>query len=194
VTVDLSAFLEPNLRIEALAHALDGLTHEGRLHAIRSWNSKTQARLFDALANNVHPFTRAHFAPPESGALRECIHEGKNSLPVFTQFQKRFARTESGELFGYNHGITMALTGPGYFVVRDGDRPNELAIDYTIRPQTQLQGWPALAANTSGIRSLVFGEMVDHMRRLSTHIAVGRAAKTNKMMDNWFVLCRTAAP
>ena len=40
--------------------------------------------------------------------------KGKNSLPLFTRFQKRFIRPTEDDsvLYGYNEGMTRAVVGP----------------------------------------------------------------------------------
>jgi hypothetical protein len=190
--MDLSALLEPAPNLERLAKTLDEFGAAGRLHCIRGWNRNTQARLFEALAGaheHTQPLTLDHFAPGGT-ALESHVHEGINSLPVFSQFQKRFARTESGSVVGYNHSTTTRFTGPGYFSMRAGDRTNELAIDYTLLPSERAATWPDIIPNAAKLGRFVFDGMVDHMRKLSHHVSIGRAAKGGKMMDAWFVLCR----
>jgi hypothetical protein len=191
--MDMTVFLEPKLDLEKIAKTLDELGDDGRVHTIRGWNKATQAALFEALADfrpPSGPLTMDHFVPSSAEPLSEHIHEGKNTLPLFSHFQKRFTRTEGGKLVGYNHGATMGFTGPGYFSVRDGDREGEIAIDYTLLPTERVPSWPEILPNSARLGSLVWGGMVDHMRGLSQHVSIGRAAKGGKMMDAWFVLCR----
>ena len=103
-----------------LARHLDGLDHAGRMEAMGSTSKAEQKRLWD-LAADAAPITLEHFVPEGVPARREVIHHGRNTLPVFRSFQKRFARPEDGSrrAFGYNEGGTRPLIGPGYFVGGD---------------------------------------------------------------------------
>lgn len=190
--MDVSVLLEPTIDLPRLAEVLDGLGHEGRVHTIRGWTKHRQAELFEA-AKGHKPLDLDFLVPPSIGPLVEVIHEGKNTLPMFTHFQKRFAKLE-GEDFkigGYNHQTMSAVTGPGYFVVTqgEGEHEGELAIDYTKVPKSKPPGWPAIQPNRGGLASLVYGGMIDYLRGISTHVSIGRAYK-GKAMDAWFTLVR----
>ena len=88
--MDLTVLLEPKLDLERLAKALDGLGHEGRLHCVRGWGKARQAEIFEG-AKGFRPLTLEHFVPPSVGDLTEVIHDGRNTLPAFNNFQKRFS-------------------------------------------------------------------------------------------------------
>ena len=69
-------------------------------------------------------------------------HYGKNSMPMFTLFEKRFYRPEGQdpnaprELCGANFQRISPLTGPGYFVVTPHpSRANEVDVDSFSRGQ-----------------------------------------------------------
>lgn len=190
--MDVSVLLEPTIDLPRLAEILDGLGHEGRVHTIRGWDKKRQAALFEA-AKGHKPLDLDFLVPSSVGPLVEVIHDGKNTLPLFTHFQKRFVKLE-GEDFpvgGYNHQALSALTGPGYFVVTkgEGEHEGELAIDYTKVPKSKPASWPEIKPNEGGLASLVYGGMIDYLRGISTHVSIGRAYK-GKAMDAWFALVR----
>ena len=190
--MDVSVLLEPTIDLQRLSEVLDGLGHEGRVHAVRSWTKKRQAALFEA-AKGFHPLDLDFLVPASMGVLVEVIHEGQNTLPMFSHFQKRFVKLE-GEDFpvaGYNHQTLSGLTGPGYFVVTKGDREHEgeLAIDYTKVPKRKPAGWPEIQDNGGGVASLVYGKMIDYLRGVSAHVSIGRAYK-GEAMDAWFALVR----
>jgi len=175
-----------------LFEVLDGLGHEGRVHAIRGWSKKRQAALFEA-AKGYQPLGLDFLVPASMGPLTEVIHDGQNTLPVFSHFQKRFMKLEGEEspIGGYNHQTLSGLTGPGYFVATlgDGEHEGELAIDYTKLPKHKPASWPAIEPNTGGLGSLVYGGMIDYLRGISAHVSIGRAYK-GKAMDAWFALVR----
>jgi hypothetical protein len=189
--MDVSVLLEPTIDLERLAEVLDGLGHEGRVHTTRTWGKKYQAQLFEACKGRTLDLD--FLVPPSIGPLVEVIHDGKNTLPAFTHFQKRFVKLE-GEDFkvgGYNHQTLSPVTGPGYFVVRpgEGEHEGELAVDYTKVPKQKPSSWPEIQTNEGGLSSLVYGGMIDYLRKVSTHVSIGRAFK-GKAMDAWFTLVR----
>ncbi|MCL2725064.1 MAG: hypothetical protein FWD69_11570 [Polyangiaceae bacterium] len=188
--MDVSVFLEP-IDLTRLAEILDGLGHEGRVHAIRTWTKHHQAELFEA-AKGKRPLDLDFLVPANTGALVEVIHDGQNSRPIFHHFQKRFVKLENEDfaIGGYNHQAMSAATGPGYFVVRkgDGEHEGELAIDYAKLPKHKPASWPAIKSNT-GLRSFLYGGTVDYLRGISQHVSIGRAYR-GKAMDTWFALVR----
>lgn len=195
--MDVSVFLEPTIDLKRLAEILDGLGHEGRVHTAYGWTKKRQAELFEA-AKGVMPLDLDFFVPPSVGPLVEVIHYGKNTLPMFSHFQKRFTKLK-GEDFaigGYNHQTMSPVTGPGYFVVRPieesekAEHEGEVAIDYRSLPKAKVASWPEIKGNDGGLGALVYGGMIDYMRGISTHVSIGRAYKQGKAMDAWFTLVR----
>lgn len=191
--MDVTVLLEPTIDLKRLTEALDGLGHEGRVHTVRGWTKKQQSELFEVAKGHL-PIGPDFLVPASVGSLVEVIHEGKNTLPLFTHFQKRFVKLE-GEDFpvgGYNHQALSAFTGPGYFVVSmgEGEHEGELAIDYTTTPKGKPASWPEIQPNEGGMASLVYGGMIDYLRALSAHVSIGRAFKGGKPMYAWFALVR----
>src|SRR5262249_39198509 len=115
--MNLNVLLEPAVDLPRLQKILDELGHLGRVDTIRGWDKKTQAQLYEA-ARGFRLVTLDDFVPPSAEPLQEIIHHGKNTLPSFSHFQKRFCKSEgeAKELMGYNHQQMMWATGPGYFV------------------------------------------------------------------------------
>ena len=194
----LNVFLEPAVDLPRLAKILDELGHLGRLDTIRGWDRKTQARLFEA-ARGFRPVTLDDFVPTGTEPLHEVIHHGKNTLPSFSHFQKRFCKASDAtgesepELLGYNHQTFMWATGPGYFVVHPAETEGEVDIDYLRVPKDKPAAWPPVQDNDHGLARLVYGGMVDVMRGVSEHVSIGRAKKKGTFIDAWFVLCREPA-
>lgn len=184
-------FTKPDsVDLDGLRAYLDGLDHQGRLAATRQLGGRQQARLFEA-AQGFKPLTLDDFVPAGVGTLTEVIHDGRNTLPAFNYFQKRFCRPEgkTDELWGYNEGSTRWMVGPGYFVTRQSD-PQEVVIDYYQVPPGKVATWPEIKPNSAGLSRLVYDKMQDFMRGVSQHVSIGRAAKKGKNMDAWFVLAR----
>jgi len=174
----------------AIAAFLDGLSHAERVEAIRALGGpRLQGRLYEAVADAPR-VTLTDLVPPDAPPLGEVIFEGKNSLPAFTLFQKRFCRpsTGRGELWGYNHQALAWLTGHGYFVVHD-DRDGA-AIDYREVPPGRPPTWPEVRPNHRGFSRFVYHDMVDYLRRVSADVFIGRAHRGGKPRSNYFLLCR----
>jgi hypothetical protein len=174
-----------------IAAFLDGLSQAGRRDAIAALSGpRLQARLYEAVSG-MPRVTLADFVPLDAPPLREVIFHGKNSLPAFTLFQKRFCRSprRGDELWGYNHQSLAWLTGPGYFVVHE-DGTHGAAIDYREVPPERPPTWPEVKPNDRGLSRFVYRGMVDYMRRVSHHVFIGAAHRGGKKLGNYFVLCR----
>lgn len=196
--VNLDVLFENEIDLHRLAEVLDGLGHPGRLATIRGWSHAHMERLYEAV-KDFKPLGLTHFVPPDIGPLTEVIHWGKNSLPAFTHFQKRFCKPEGDdtELWGYNDNHETGhqfATGPGYFVVHTPKRasaePGEIDIDYTMLPPSKPAPWPAIKPNEAGLSRLIYAGMIDVMRGVSEHVSIGHASKGGKFIDAYFVLCR----
>jgi hypothetical protein len=195
MTTTLDTFFDgAKVDLAALSAALDAMTHEARLDAALSLTAKQQAALFDS-ALGFKKISLEDFVAKAKGELSPVIHHGRNSLPMFTRFQKRFARapeSETGgkpELWGYNEQVMKAFTGPGYFVAYDIN-DGEVNIDYTRVPPRGAAGWPAVLLNTAKLSRFIYNGTQDLMRGVSKHVTVGRASRGGKVMNNWFVLVR----
>jgi hypothetical protein len=187
----LQFFSKPDvIDLAGLRAYLDGLDHAGRLDAIAQLGGREQSRLFEA-AQGFKPLTLDDFVPPGTGELVEVIHYGRNTLPAFNNFQKRFTKPagKTDELWGYNEQSMKWAVGPGYFITRQSD-PQEVVIDYREVPPGKIESWPGIKPNSAGLSRLVYDHMQDYMRGVSNHVSIGRASKKGKTMDAWFVLCR----
>jgi hypothetical protein len=200
--MNLDVLFDGELDLHRLRDVLDGLGHVGRLDTIRGWGHAQQEKLYEA-ASDFKPLTLTDFVPEDVEPMVEVIHWGKNSLPAFTHFQKRFCKPKEveGELWGYNdnhEGRHQFATGPGYFVVHAPDRTDaaegEIDIDYRKLPPGKPDRWPAIKPNEAGISRLIYAGMIDVMRGVSKHVSVGRALKGGQFMDAYFVLCRDDTP
>lgn len=143
---------------------------------IRSLGRADQYALY-ALAEG-NPVSVADLVGAEGEVVR---HVGKNGLALFNRFEKRFARM--GPLVvGYNYGeqpaIVRWVTGPGHFVAVDSpERPGEVWIDYRRIGTEVPPSFPPLVGNERGLPALVFGDMVDVLRRVSRQVFIGDAFK-----------------
>lgn len=179
--------------IALIERYLDGLPAAARIAASRSLGPKAQRRLWTLTAGRAVRLD--DIVPADRPALEEVRHYGRNTLPAFRLFEKRFCRPRAGAgegLWGYNEGATRALVGPGYFVCRgtDGDSRGEVVVDYYQVPPDRPATWPAIQDNESGVSRVVYGFMQDFLRRVSSHVTIGRAYKHDRETANCFTLCR----
>jgi hypothetical protein len=183
-----------NFDIRALAEKLDALAPRERLLEVRALTRPAQAALYES-AKGARKLTLEDLVPSSVPDLSEVVHEGKNTLVMFTHFAKVFCRPPraKNELWGYNRAgaVVENAVGPGYYVAYEGPG-DEVLIDYTRVPEGKPESWPRIVANKSGLSRLVYADMVDALRAVSTHVSVGRAMKKGKVLDNWFVLCRAS--
>lgn len=182
--------------IEEIGERFDSMSHDERVREMRSMCPATQALLWQ-MAEGTE-VTLADIVPEDVPPLTEVIHFGKNSLPVMSHFEKRFCRppegTEESVLYGYNEAKIRPIVGPGYFVVREtpGKIRGSVVVDYYKTPPAKPASWPKIATKDCGLSALVYGFMNDYLRRVSSHVTIGRAFKHHKMTNNYFLLCRDA--
>ena len=178
--------------IQELGLALDASPARARLAQALSLGKKAQAQLYEA-AKGARKLRLDQLVPPETPELGEVVHQGKNTLGMFTRFAKVFCRPkrDARELWGYNRagGLIETGVGPGYFVVYEGPG-DEVLIDYTRLPAGKPEHWPEIQSNKARLSRFVYADMIDALRAVSNHVTVGRAIRNGKVMDNWFVLCR----
>ncbi|MBM4358196.1 MAG: hypothetical protein FJ096_08795 [Deltaproteobacteria bacterium] len=188
----LRALLGEGANRERIASYMEALSPSERVAQTQSLHGKEVAKLYAACAGGGTP-TFEDIVPVALGDDRTVIFEGRNSLPMFTGFQKRFARMGK-DIVGYNHQTMSFITGPGVFLVREAhassDVPEELYFDYTGIPERIPSGFPAFKRNDSGLSNLVYANMKDYMRTVCTGVMVGAAYKQGKAENAFFVLAR----
>ena len=159
---------------------------------------KLQSSLF-AMASASQAITLEHFVPAGIDPLAEVIHHGRNTLPAFRRFQKRFCRAadREDELYGYNEGLTRPLIGPGFFVAHSTagndawERQGAIVVNYFRVPEgAVVESWPKVVPNSRGLQTFVYKNTRDFMRKVSSHVAIGSAFKKDKPMNAFFVLVR----
>ena len=193
---EIAALLRaPGSKSTDVARFFDGLAHAECVSAIRSLGRAQQSALWDA-SEGFAELALIDLVPsntPVDGTVR---HYGKNTLPFFSHFEKRFARQASVdaddpvELIGFNFQAMAPLTGPGYFIAVPSPKAGEVLVDYRRVPTAHPPGWPEVKSNERGLSRLVYGFMVDTLRRVSEHVTIGSAARNGKDLGSWFVLCR----
>jgi hypothetical protein len=179
-----------------LAAHLDALDSAERVRQCRALSGKAQKRLWQVCAD-ASAFALDDLIPSAIADGQTVIYAGKNSLAMFTHFEKRFVR-QGGAVVGYNHQSMSFVTGPGYFTVTQApakERARELLFDYTRVPPTAPSGWPAIKPNESGLSRFVYKNLHDFCRRVSRDVIIGSATRVDAQgaeqdMDSYFVLAR----
>lgn len=179
--------------IEEIEQYLDNLDGETRVAESRAVGPSEQRRLWRLARGRA--VTLDDIVPPDRGPLEPVRHYGRNTLPLFRIFEKRFCRPSGGQkdvLWGYNEGVTRSAVGPGYFVTRltERDSRGEVVIDYYQVPTEKPEAWPSIVTNDVFPAKLVYGQMHDYLRKVSRHVTIGRAYKKDRETPNCFTLCR----
>ena len=194
-TESFHGLLKDDIKPDEVARFLDGLSHPERVEAIRSTSRDEQRRLYDAV-RGFAPVKLVDLVAPAVPGFQTVRHFGKNTLPAFTHFEKRFCRPAEadperpGELYGFNFQTMSFVTGPGYFVAVEDPERDEVLVDYRRVPPAHPAGWPEIRPNESGLSRFVYGFMVDTLRRVSEHVTIGSAARKGKDLGSWFILSR----
>jgi len=184
-----------------ISAGLDALDQESRVSAVRSLGRSDQRRLYESF-DSILPLRLTDMVSPECADLESVRHYGRNTLPAFRIFEKRFCRPPDSDpakpdaLWGYNFQTMAWLTGPGYFVAREDPTRPEVLVDYHHVPPggtgQQPEGWPEVRSNEGIPARFVYGFMIDTLRRVSEHVTIGSAARNGKDLGSWFVLARQA--
>lgn len=170
---------------------LEKLNPPERIDQVVALNKERQIKLWE-VAEGSEPLSLDYLVPGDTKPLVPCPFEGKNSLPLFTRFQKVFYLDQNQNVCGYNKQSLMWFTGPGYFMVQMNQKnERELQIDYTRIPEEHPPGWPEIRSNDVFPSRFIYGGTKDNLRWVSKDVVIGRAFRMGESpMPNWFVLCR----
>ena len=183
------------IKPQDVASLLDGMSGEERVKSLRSTKLADQRKLYDVV-EGFAPVSLVDMVPPGVADEATVRHYGQNSLPLFSEFEKRFSRlpgndpADPAELIGFNFQTMAPVTGPGYYVAVDDEARGEVLVDYRRVPDRHPADWPEIRSNERGLSRFVYGFMVDTLRRVSEHVTIGRANRHGKDQNNWFILCR----
>lgn len=190
-----SLLREAVVKPHEVARALDTMSHGERVRAIRAVGRQEQRRLYEAVSG-FRALAMTDMVAAATPAMTTVRHHGRNTLPVFQDFEKRFCRPPEADpqqpdrLWGYNFSPMGWLVGSGYFVLRPDAARGELLVDYNLLPSGRPPDWPAIRPNERGVSRFVYGFMIDTLRGVSQHVTVGSAARKGRDLGSWFLLCR----
>lgn len=185
----LIELVEKDAPLKDISAHLDSLAAPDRIGQVRVMGHRDQEKLWK-IAKGGAPVELSTFVDSTESTV---IYEGKNTLPAFSFFQKRFWRPKAGDIVGYNHngGFLTAITGPGYFLTTGAD-DGEILFDYTRDVSLQPPGWPAVKPNSGLLAGAVFGGMKDYCRYVARGTVIGAAFK-DKPLNQYFMLTRAAS-
>jgi hypothetical protein len=179
----------------AIADLLDNLDESTRINVVRRLGRRDQQALYGKV-EGFAPLELVDLVPASRPDLVEVRHLGRNSLPAFTIFEKRFCRLPGSSpdapdaLAGYNFQAMSPVTGPGYFMARDDTKTREVLVDYHHLPNQKPSDWPPIRSNERGLSRFVYGFMIDRLRRVSKHVTIGSAARNGRDLGSYFILNR----
>lgn len=179
----------------AIADFLDQLDEHTRIHVVRQLGRRDQKTLYDKV-EGFAPLELVDLVPANRSDFGEVRHLGRNSLPAFRIFEKRFCRLPGSSpdapdvLAGYNFQTMAPLTGPGYFLAREDTKTREVLVDYHLLPDQKPSDWPEIRSNERGLSRFVYGFMIDRLRRVSKHVTIGSAARNGRDLGSYFILNR----
>lgn len=179
----------------AIADLLDNLEESTRIQVVRRLGRRDQQALYGKV-DGFAPLELVDLVPTTRSDLEEVRHLGRNSLPAFTIFEKRFCRLPGSSpdapeaLAGYNFQAMSRVTGPGYFMARDDTKTREVLVDYHLLPNQKPSDWPPIRSNERGLSRFVYGFMIDRLRRVSKHVTIGSAARNGRDLGSYFILDR----
>ena len=181
----------PGIALAEVTAHLDNLNHPERVAQAVALCKAEQMTLWEIAANSK-PLTFEYLLPRDAASLVPYPFEGKNSLPLFTRFQKVFYLDRKRNLCGYNNQAMMRFTGPGYYMVQMNPKAaGEIQVDYTRLPDEHPEGWPEIESNMKIRSRFIYGGTKDNLRWVSKDVVIGRAFKMGERpMPNWFILCR----
>jgi hypothetical protein len=186
---------DPAGRPVAIADRLDGLAPALRTAVVRGLSRRGQRALYEKV-RGFAPVTLRELVPPGRADFETVRHLGRNTLPAFTLFEKRFCRLpgtsrETPErLAGFNFQALSRITGPGYFTAFDDGESGEVLVDYHRLPALRPLDWPAIRSNETGLARFVYGFMIDRLRRVSRDVTIGSASRHGRDLGSYFVLSR----
>ncbi len=186
---------DPACKAAVIVDRLDALAAPLRTAVVRGLSRRGQRVLFEKVRGFASVELR-DLVPPDRADLETVRHLGRNTLPAFTLFEKRFCRLPGASreapeaLAGFNFQALSGLTGPGYFTAVADREHSEVLVDYRRLPPTRPADWPAIRSNESGLARFVYGFMVDRLRRVSRDVTIGRASRNGRDLGSYFVLSR----
>jgi hypothetical protein len=187
--MSLSSLLDqPGMSLAEIGVHLDALDGANRVSECGALSAARQKRLWELATAASRP-GGGDLIP--AGQDTE-VFAGRNSLGVFSHFQKRFVR-QGVEIAGYNVHPLGWLIGPGYFMVEPGPPGMPLRFNYSRVPTAAPSGWPRVSDNSSAFARPVYGGLLDEVVWVASDVLIGSAFREGRALGSYFVLARAVA-
>jgi hypothetical protein len=184
--VTLASLLDdPGAGLAAVAGRAAELGAADRVAECRALSGAQQRRLWELAS--AQPARQAGELVP--GGRETEVFAGRNSLAMFSSFEKRFAR-QGTVIAGYNVHPLGRLIGPGYFTVEPTPAGMPLRFDYSHIPAAAPAGWPRVKDNSSILARPVYGGLLDEVVWVTADVLIGSAFKGGRPLGSYFVLAR----
>ncbi|MSP55052.1 MAG: hypothetical protein EXR69_05525 [Myxococcales bacterium] len=160
---------------------LDAHSVEQQVNWMRGLGKRELVALWDKAVGSDGVALAAPLSALHGAEGEVVIHEGQNSLPLFNVFQKRCMLRTSADgpkVQGYNHQAMSWITGPGHFLVQTDGTTSWF--DYTQVATDAPPEFPPIKANTGFPDKLVYGGMVDKLRKVGARGLIGAALRPLK--------------
>ena len=158
--------------LDNVVAGMDKHSVDEQVNWMRGLGKRELVALWEKAVNIEAPLATLHGAENEV-----VIHEGQNSLPLFNVFQKR-CMLRGGKVQGYNHQAMSWITGPGHFLVQTDGTASWF--DYTQVAEDAPAEFPPIKGNTGFPDKLVYGGMIDKLRRIGSRGLIGAAFRPSK--------------
>ena len=136
---------------------LDNLGHAARVEATRALPRDAQRKLYRGVEGRM-PVRLGDLVPAGVEDFSPVRHHGRNTLPAFNFFEKRFCRPVGEDrekptvLYGFNFQTMSAVTGPGYFLAVEDPNRGEVWVDYNRVPTITRRAGPRSARTPGACR------------------------------------------
>jgi hypothetical protein len=170
-----------------LADWLDRLSPASRIAECLALSADQQKRLWQVASAMGSGTSGGSLVATADGET--AVFAGRNSLRMFTRFEKWFSR-QGSEMVGCNRHALGWFTGPGYFTVQEDSRSSLLRFDYGRVPNQEPAGWPRVAGNSGIFSGTVYGGLLDEVVWVAADVLVGSALRRGTPLNSYFVLVR----
>ncbi|MCR4314860.1 MAG: hypothetical protein NUW37_00780 [Planctomycetes bacterium] len=192
-----SFVLSDSCTLSELRAQFDAATFEQQVSMMYNLGGYDVQKKIYELAAASEPLTRTQLIPDDYPEAKTVRFVGKNSMALFTTFEKRMCRTqiEGGSgIIGYNHTgwrPLMTIVGPGYFIARDCESEwGSACVDYNKVPEHAPHTWPRIIGNEKRLSRFVYNRTIDYLRRVSKDLVIGLATRDGSALPNYFLLVR----
>jgi hypothetical protein len=178
----------PDTTRAALESHLDALATGAKIDQTRALGKRQLSRLWDLCDGGK--LVMDEIVPPTANEDQTFEFAGRNSLAMFSNFEKHFAK-HGDQIVGFNMNWHGAVSGWGSFTCDIAPaRPDEVRFDYTALPKGVPSSWPSVRPHKGLISYFTYHNQYDYNRRVAKDVVIGCATILDKPRGAWYVLVR----